>query len=184
MIHVVEKMDAGNVITASTLHIDQGWTTSELHDELARQGPACVRKVLDAIGAQLSIAGHVQNDAHVFYARKIHREDAWIDFGRSSDECRRRINGLSPSPGVAVRCGRIEFKVVRSVTADADIMPQAASGQLVDVVRGRVRCGDFRDLVMLQVQPTGKHVMNWEDFARGYPLSACETLVSVQPIKS
>lgn len=184
VIHVVEKMDAGNVVASSSLAIDPAWTTSLLHDALARLGPACVGGVLHRIVQRQSIDGVVQREDGVFHARKITRDDSWIDFAHSADQCRRRINGLSPSPGVVVGCGSIQFKLICAHTADADVRQGAGFGQIVDVARGRVRCGDGRDLVLDEVQPTGKSRMEWAAFARGYPVCTGRTLVAVQPTQS
>lgn len=167
VITLADRMDAGLILAEERLPIEQTQTAGEMHDRLAAMGPGLVGKVLEA---HLSgkLAPVAQDEARVTMAPKISSADGWVDFAHSAKQCRQRINGLSPSPGVTV-CFRGEsLKLLRAVE-----IPEMASGggevpgAFVDGMGGCVACGGGTVLRLLEVQPAGKRAMSWAEFANG-----------------
>ncbi|MBL0920551.1 MAG: methionyl-tRNA formyltransferase [Phycisphaerales bacterium] len=193
VIALAEKMDAGRVFAQSRRPIGAAQTTGELHDLLAEDGAPLVLGVLEE-REQGRESGREQDGALATAAPKLSRADAWVDFARSADQVRRRVNGLSPWPGVSVKLGETTLKLLR---AELDGAPaeQAAgaaggssgdanphrrpfsSGALMDADRGVVACGDGAAVRLLEVQPSGKRAMSWAEFARGRRMEPGGTLV-------
>src|SRR5690606_25494687 len=98
-------------------------------------------------------------------APKLSRADAWIDTRATADECRRRVNALSPWPGVQATLAGVPLKLLR---ADAE-QPGRTLGEpgallapaAVLVARATAA------LRPLAIQPAGKRPRPWQDFARG-----------------
>lgn len=163
VITLAERMDAGLVLGQSRRPMDAAWTTGDLHDLLAADGPDLVLRVLADHEAG-RVDGVVQDESLVTLAGKLSRADAWVDFTDTAEECRRRIHGLSPWPGVTVGFAGQEMKLLRAaVEASATGEP----GTLADPDPGVVACGGGTGLRLVEVQPAGRRPMAWEDYARG-----------------
>ncbi len=176
VIGVAERMDAGEMYARAELPIGASMTSGELHDRLSELGPTVMLPVLKAWAV-----GHVesepQNDALATRARKLSREEAWVDFAAEAHAVRARINGLSPWPGCAVRVGAHELKVLRSICRTPDGVLGTPGELLAD---GTVACG--RGCVeLLEVQPPGGKCMPFDAWRRGRNVTAGAHLVSGAP---
>lgn len=180
VITLADRMDAGLVLATSPPRpIEPDLTTDRLHDQLADDGPAAVLGVLEQ-SIRGSLTPAAQDDSLVTHARKLSRDDAWIDLCGAADTARARINGLSPWPGVSATLDGKPLKLMQATSSIPDTDTDAAPGTLIDPEAGDVRCGDgaFR---LLRVQPAGKPAMAWSDFARGRSLDAGAMLDSNNP---
>lgn len=179
VITLAERMDAGFVLGQSTRVIEPTQTTGELHDLLAADGPELVLDVL-AQHADGTVAYAEQDESGVTLAGKLGRDDAVLDFARGADWCRRRINGLSPWPGVAVEINGQRVKLLRADAQEQGVDGDgAAIGTLVDADGGLVVCADGL-LKLIDVHPAGGKPMAWIDFARGKRVEAGVVLTSPQ----
>ncbi|MEL6329290.1 MAG: methionyl-tRNA formyltransferase [Planctomycetota bacterium] len=178
VITLAERMDAGEVLGRSRRPIEPHQTAGELHDLLAGDGPALVMDVLTKQAAG-ELVYDAQDEALVTLAGKLGREDAWVDLARPAVECRDRVHGLMPWPGVSVRVGEHTLKLgrVEAVEGDAEQEPGRVAdprGGLVATGRGMLR--------FLEVQPAGKKMMVWSAFVNGREVAAgapVEPLVAV-----
>ncbi|MBL8875116.1 MAG: methionyl-tRNA formyltransferase [Phycisphaerae bacterium] len=160
VITLADKMDAGLVLATSSHPLDPAWTTSDLHDILSADGPDLIERVL-----RDRPAGEVQEESLVTIAPKFAKADGWVDFSASADECRRRIHGLNPWPGVTVQFRGQPLKLHRAKSLDYS--NQQPPGTLIDPAQGIVACANSA-LQLLEVQPANKRPMPWPDFARGH----------------
>ncbi len=165
VIAVARTMDAGDVFGITSRPIPPTVTAGELHDLLSADGPDLVLRVLEerARGAE---RGQPQDEVEVTIAPKLSKADGWVDFARPAEECRRRVHGLTPWPGVTARLGGEDLKLLRAEAGTADNQ-QGEPGEIVDGAAGLVACGGGTALRLLEVQPPGKRAMRWEEFARG-----------------
>ena len=92
-----EGLDTGPVLMAQSVRIGRR-TCGELHNELARLGASLMARALAAL-ERGSIAERPQPETGATYARKILKEEARIDWGKSADEVDCLIRALSPAPG-------------------------------------------------------------------------------------
>lgn len=167
VITLADRMDAGLVLAQSRREIAETMTAGELHDALSLDGAALVEDVLRA-HAQERLEGRRQDEGLVTRARKLSKNDAWIDWASPSARCRCRINALSPWPGVEVTLGGQALKLLRA--GPGGQAGAGSPGELVDVRQGLIACGDGRSVRLLEVQAPGKRAMAWDDFARGRAL--------------
>lgn len=165
VITLADKMDAGLVLGTTRRRIESTQTAGDLHDLLAQDGPSAVFRVLRE-EQQGSLMPDEQDEARVTLAGKLSRSDAQLDFAKSATECRCRINGLSPWPGVTVKIGDVQVKLLRA----GDVLSAPASGEpgtIVDVEQGQLLCAERTAVQLLEVQPAGKRAMSWGEFVRG-----------------
>lgn len=180
VITLADRMDAGLVLGQSRRVIDPNQTAGELHDLLSADGPGLVRQAL-ASHAAGTLRGQAQDESLVTKAPKLSRADSWLDLSASAELVRRRVHGLTPWPGVSVRLGSVEFKLMRvQVEACSSEKTEVAPGTLVDADRGVFACGHGTSLRIDALQPPGKRAMTWGEFACGKRPGAGAVLRSVQ----
>ncbi|MCL4220705.1 MAG: methionyl-tRNA formyltransferase [Phycisphaerales bacterium] len=167
VITLADRMDAGLVLAQSTRLIDPNQTAGELHDLLSADGPTLVRQVLASYAAG-TLRGQAQDESLVTLAPKLGRADAWLDLAAAASVVQRRVHGLTPWPGVSARLGSVEFKLLRvQVENGSSDQAGAAPGTLVDADRGVIACGQGTAVRIENLQPPGRKVMTWGEFARG-----------------
>lgn len=185
VITLADRMDAGLVLAQSSRAIDARTTAGDAHDALAADGPALVERVLSEHAAG-SLKPVPQDEASVTTAPKLSKSDGWVDFTRAPEACRRRINGLSPWPGVTVKFREDTLKLLRAEVI-SDRAPEGAesgppAGTILDADAGFVLCGNGGVLRLLEVQAAGKKAMSWKDFANGARVKSEEILVGGKPL--
>lgn len=179
VITLAERMDAGLVLGRSERAIEPTQTTGDLHDLLAEDGADLVERVLTEHdeGRLNSVE---QDERLVTIAGKLSRADAAIDFSLSADEVRRRINGLSPWPGVSVETDERPARRIKLVRAKAEPGSHDQDvGVVLDGCGGLIACGSGTVLRLLEVQPAGRKPMRYADFALGTPPADGVRMVSV-----
>lgn len=205
VITLADRMDAGEVLASSRSEIGDQETAGELHDRLSAEGPDLVLCVLKDF-ADGKLRRVAQDESRVTLAPKLSRADGFVDFTQDAVACARRINGLSPWPGVTMRLvghdGRKEtLKLCRAVpvrlpTSHVQVpTPTSESresepaqpngrrqpGSILDVEAGVIACAPGSTLRLIDVQPAGKRIMAWPDFARGRRLSGTERFERIEP---
>lgn len=174
VITLAERMDAGLVLGQSERPITGAVTAGEMHDLLAGDGPALVQSVLagHAAGTLRPVA---QDESAVTLAPKLSRGDSWIDLETGASECAKRINGLSPWPGVQASLDGDGVKLLRAAAEEIDT--DGTPGELLDPAAGVFATGSG-GLRLLDLQPAGKRAMSWAAYARGRSLRAGAVLTS------
>jgi methionyl-tRNA formyltransferase len=180
VITLADRMDAGLILAQDSRPIAPEQTAGELHDLLASDGPGLVERVL-AEHAAGRLTPREQDESLATLAPKLGKVDGWVDFADGAEACRRRINGLSPWPGVTAVFRGQPLKLLRARVADSPRSPHAAPGTLANPEAGVVACGGGSTLHLLDVQPAGKRAMPWADFARGARVQAGEQLLGGKP---
>lgn len=201
IITLADRMDAGEVLASSRSEIGASETAGELHDRLSVEGPELVLRVLREF-REGRLVRRAQDESLVTLAPKLSRADGYVDFGDDAFTCARRINGLSPWPGVTMGLVGADGKLIEAlklcrarVERDAALNVQGRGagsesrgvsgcgiqpGTFLDVAQGVVACGSGSTIRLIDVQPAGKRIMAWPDFARGRRLSGDERLVRPQ----
>jgi methionyl-tRNA formyltransferase len=157
-----EGLDTGPMCKVGRLVITPETTAQSLHDELAALGAKLMVEVL----AQNEIACVPQPAEGVTYAKKIDKAEARIDFGRSAEEVRNHIHGLSPFPGAWFQAKGTRIKVLACEVLDA----KGAPGSFIDD-RLAIACGT-KAVRLLRLQREGKGAMEAGEFLRGFAIPA------------
>ncbi|MFV0339515.1 MAG: methionyl-tRNA formyltransferase [Parachlamydiaceae bacterium] len=163
IMHMVKKMDAGNMIAHGTVPISQEMTAGELGRSLIEIGSLMMLQVIEAFkkGTPSEI---VQDESKVTFAPKIELEECRIDWSRTSTEIHNLIRGVNPEPGawamVEVNGQAKRLRVFKSLDHSEK---QIALGEQQQQFVG---CGQG-SLELLEVQPEGKKRMPFQDFLRG-----------------
>ncbi|MBI1368861.1 MAG: methionyl-tRNA formyltransferase [Planctomycetes bacterium] len=164
---LVEEMDAGDILGMQQTLIDPMETAGELHDRLSEMGPKLVLEVLDNLHKGC-LEPRAQDVSQVTLAPKLGKADTVMDFSLSAELARCRVHGLTPWPGVRCWFGQDrKLLLLRRVQDLPEVRHNKTPGTLID--EGTVATGSGA-IKLLEVQPAGKRIMNWSEFARGQAL--------------
>ncbi len=168
IMRVVRELDAGPMLAAVTLQIDQDATSVEVERALAASGAVLLLDVVDRLDAGEAIAEIPQDDRLATHAPKIERGDGAIDWSEPAVRIHNRVRGLHPWPhaftfvnGERVLIHRTSPLRDESTTASKPGSVVAASAEGIDVATGG---GVLR---ILDIQPEGKRVMAARDWLAG-----------------
>ncbi|MCM2279124.1 MAG: methionyl-tRNA formyltransferase [Oligoflexia bacterium] len=99
--HLVEELDAGDILLQARTPISAEDTAGSLHDRLAKMGSELILPTLEGL-EQGTLRGVSQDASQVTHASKLTKEMEWLDPAQSARELELRVRGLSPWPGTSL----------------------------------------------------------------------------------
>lgn len=174
IMHMVKKMDAGDMIEKVVVPIGPEMTFGEVENILCEVGQEALLKVIQAFekGSPPSIP---QDHAQATLAPKIELEDCEIHWDRPAQELHNLIRAVNPYPGawcyVQVKGEKKRFKINRS-----RVIPQetATPGAILNLHQSKSNlfiAAGSQALELLDVRLEGKKNMSSEELTRGIPRS-------------
>ncbi len=157
-------LDSGPVYGVVTETIRPTDTAADLLGRLSISGAALLETTVDGI-ADGSLVPVPQPVDGVTVAPKVTVEQARVRWDLPAHVVERRIRAVTPNPGAWTTIGDLRVKVGPVTTADA---PTGLAPGAIHVDRTGVYIGTGSQPVLLgQIQPPGKKLMNATDWARG-----------------
>jgi methionyl-tRNA formyltransferase len=157
-------LDSGPVYGVVTETIRPTDTAGDLLGRLSISGAALLETTLDGI-ADGSLVPVPQPVDGVTVAPKVTVEQARVRWDLPAHVVERRIRAVTPNPGAWTTIGDLRVKLGPVTTADA---PTGLVPGVIHVDRTGVHIGTGSQPVVLgQIQPPGKKLMNATDWARG-----------------
>ncbi len=175
IMYMVKALDAGDILSQTTVAIGERETTGSLHDKLSLAGAELLSETLIDIEDN-KINPVSQEDAQATYAPTLKRADEQVDWNKDSKQIDQLIRGLNPFPGSYTLFRGQVLKIWGAIPVDwqSEGQPgelhQADSGKLI------VSAGERSAIELLEVQPSGKKRMTAEAFTRGYQVKKGERL--------
>lgn len=166
ILYTVKKMDAGNIISQSTVEIDPTETTADLMPRLFKMSGPLIEEAVGLI-ASGEYEGEIQSEADVSHCRKIKKNDGFINFEALNDwEVFNRYRGLFPWPGVYgyLEGARVSFEHL-IVLSDG----HTPAGEFsYDKTIKAIRVGTTgKDIAIKELKPAGKKKMDAVSFWNG-----------------
>lgn len=167
IMYMVEKLDAGDMLTQVTVPIAADDHVGILHDKLLEAGARLLIETLpELFNKQLTPI--TQEEGQATFAANIKREDEWIDWNKSSAEIYNQIRGLHPWPVAYTtylgKTMKIWWGETDDKTYDGEPGVIVAKNDQADFV---VVCGDKKGIRVTEIQPAGKTRMHVKDFLQG-----------------
>ncbi len=171
-----EQIDAGKILFAEKTFIGEDETAGELHDRLMEKGAALVVKTVEQLA--LGKVSEIRQDSLIVDpgslkpAPKIFRDDCRIDWEQDVYSIHNLVRGLSPHPGAFAEFrmadGSLQllkiFKVIPEETA-----PDGLPGDFFTDGKSFLKIGAKNGFIeILELQLSGRKVMNSGDFLRGF----------------
>lgn len=174
---VTPKMDSGDIILQKRLPIPYTANVGQIHDRLAVIGAELLVYTLDLVAANKA-PRQPQDEALVTYAPMLKSEEEKIVWEQPAEVIYNHIRGLNPWPGAYTRRegGRLKVYAARIV----DRLTTGVPGQVVSITDEgfTVQTGKGQILIT-EVQPSGKKIMPASAYLQGYPVVVGEVLVCV-----
>lgn len=173
IMHMVKKMDAGNMIKKISVPIDSEMTYGALESLLCEAGK---RELLNVIHSfeEAYQPGEEQNLSEVTMAPKIELEDCEIDWGRPAQSIHDLVRGVNPFPGawcyVTIRGEKKRLKVNLTRIVKSEVVAKPGTILNIDLKKGDLLIATADDAIELRdVQLEGKKGMSSGDLCNGIP---------------
>lgn len=167
IIYMVEKLDAGNIISQRKIPIEEIDHVGTLHDKLSKIGANLLSETLPGIFAKTN-KSIKQDESFATFAPNISRELERLDWEESNETVYNHVRGLHPWP-VAYTTYKEERMKIWWASPDNQIYKSAVPGEIIkkDETSFTVVCGNQKAIQITEIQPAGKRKMSVEEFLRG-----------------
>jgi methionyl-tRNA formyltransferase len=166
IMYMVEKLDAGDILTQQSVPIDDKDHVGTLHDKLSEVGTTLLMDTLPRL-FNGDINPVKQDDAKATFAGNIKREQEKIDWHKNSLEIYNHIRGLNPWPVAFTTYQGSNMKVWWGEIQDEQY--DGSPGEIVEKTEDGflVVCGDEKAIKITDMQPAGKKRMSVKDYLQG-----------------
>jgi methionyl-tRNA formyltransferase len=165
IMYMVEKLDAGDIISQVEVDIEESDHVGTLHDKLSEAGAKLLIETIPQLLAG-DISPVKQDDSKATFARNIKREQEKINWSKDGEEIYNHIRGLHPWPVAYTTLDGSVMKVWwgEKVTADS-----SSPGEIVRIEEGGfvVSTGNSTGIKITDLQPSGKKRMSAKDYLLG-----------------
>lgn len=166
IMYMVEKLDAGDMLSQRAIPIELEDDVGILHDKLSALGADLLLETLPKL-----FAGEIhpvkQKEEEATFAPNITRDVEKIDWMKSSEEVYNHIRGLRPWPVAYTTYDEKLMKIWRAELLDKKLTGKAGEIVSVDETSFTVACGDGKGVIITEIQPAGRRRMYVEDYLRG-----------------
>ncbi len=180
IITLAEKMDAGKVFPGQT---DIGADTAgQLHDRLARIAAPLLLKTIDQIADGTAVYTE-QDHSKATLARKLKKNDGFIDFSEPAEVLARKIRGLCPWPSASANyVSKKTGKSVCVTIAGAEVvensnpagLPAGTFNEHLNVI-----CGE-NALKITRIKPACSALMDFKAFTNGRQTRPGDSLTKIE----
>ncbi|HOE63389.1 MAG TPA: methionyl-tRNA formyltransferase [Candidatus Sumerlaeota bacterium] len=172
-----EGMDTGDILLSESIPILEDDDALSVGNMLSVLGAELLMRVLDDLEKSGELKGTPQDHTQATYAPCIVKEDCRIKWDEGFERVLCHIMGLSPVPGAFTMLGDKRINIIQAEPFFGEKEEHQTllnlkgfqPGSVIKILRGKgpvVRAKDGL-IVLLQLQPPGKRVMNGQDFVNG-----------------
>lgn len=169
IMYMVEKLDAGNIISQRKLSISHDDHVGTLHEKLSIIGAELLLNLLPDIFMR-SNASIEQDESQATFASNITREQEVIDWNQPNDVVYNQIRGLHPWP-VAYSSLEGDRMKIWWANVDHTKYENKTPGEIVAILDDAfvVICNNNHGIQVTDIQVSGKKRMDVSEFIRGNP---------------
>ncbi|MBF2451152.1 methionyl-tRNA formyltransferase [Listeria welshimeri] len=165
IMYMVEKLDAGDMISQRKIPITEEDNTGTMFDKLSKLGAELLMDTLPDFLAG-KITAIAQDPEKVTFARNISREQEKIDWTQPGRTIFNQIRGLSPWPVAYTTLEEKPFKIWEATYDDTKVEGEPGT-ILMDKTSLKIIAGDGTLIVPTVIQPAGKPKMDIHSFMSG-----------------
>jgi methionyl-tRNA formyltransferase len=166
IMYMVEKLDAGDIITQVEVPIMDDDNVGTLHDKLSAAGAKLLSETLPLL-LEMNINPIPQNNEKATFASNIQREQEKIDWEKTGEDIYNHIRGLNPWPVAFTSLEGQVLKVWQAKKVKGNENNQPGKIIQLDSDGLIVSTGNGTAIKILELQPAGKTKMTAEQFLRG-----------------
>lgn len=166
IMYMVEKLDAGDIISQVTTPILSTDDTGTMFEKLSLAGEMLLKETLPSIleGTNARIP---QDEALVTFAKNISREQERIDWTRKGIDIHNQVRGLTPWPTAYTTFEGENVKIWK--TEAEPTVSEGKPGEIIELTKNHilVKTGDDTAIAITELQPSGKKRMTATVFLNG-----------------
>ncbi|MDN7241295.1 methionyl-tRNA formyltransferase [Planococcus sp. N028] len=170
IMYMVDRLDAGDIISQITVPIEKQDHTGSMFDKLSVAGTELLKATLPSI-IDGTNPRTPQDEELVTYARNISREQEQIDWTRSATAIYNQVRGLHPWPVAYTTFNEANMKIwwAEEISSRKSGKP----GEVIELTEDSivVQTGDGV-LAIKDLQPAGKKRMAAKDYLKGPKIQA------------
>lgn len=163
---IVKELDAGAVYCTAKLPILDTDTSASLFEKLARLGAkTLIEKLKDILDGTLKAVP--QDETLVTYAKKLTKEEAFIDFNNTSKELSLKVRTYNPWPVAYTSLDKVNYKIFK---IKEEPNKHGKIGEIIEINKEGIVVGCKDAAVIIEIiQAPGKGQVKACDFARSKP---------------
>jgi len=169
---VTPALDAGDIFH----QIKIPWAGDETAEALTRRLSELSVKAIEAAVSALEqgkLSREKQDELKSSYARKLTKEDGWLDLGEEADLLRRKILAFHPWPGAFVSFRGKPVRILSATVTPADSSNSSACRRIEISEAGDLIVQTGRGALQVsRLQLPGKRPVSGREFANGQRLKA------------
>ncbi|WP_312940887.1 methionyl-tRNA formyltransferase [Oscillibacter sp.] len=169
IMYMVDKLDAGDVISKVKTAIGPDEDAQSLTTRLAELGAEALSGAIAAIENGTAVRT-VQNEDEATYAPMLSRDLSPIDWTKSAHTVNCQIRGLSPWPAASAVVDGRAMKVFKSLETGENASAEPGTVLSADKRGIAIVCGDGKVLYLTEIQADGGKRMPAADYLRGHPI--------------
>jgi len=166
IMYMVEKLDAGDIISQTKVPIRDEDNTGLLFEKLSDAGTELLKETLPSIidGTNERIP---QDEKFVSFAGNITREQEKVDWTKDGTAIFNQVRGLYPWPGAYSVFQGENVKIWKAERSD--FTTDAEPGTIIKLMKDRlvIKTGDDTSIAITELQPAGKKRLSAEEFLNG-----------------
>ncbi|MCM3667701.1 methionyl-tRNA formyltransferase [Mesobacillus maritimus] len=166
IMYMVEKLDAGDILTQVEVPIEEHDNVGTLHDKLSAAGAKLLSETVPKL-LEGEIKPLKQNDEEATFAWNIKREQEKIDWSKTGEEIYNHIRGMNPWP---VAYSTLNSSVLKVWKAEKiEVTQTAEPGMILSIEEDGlvVGSGNHVAIKVTELQPAGKKRMEAGQYLRG-----------------
>jgi methionyl-tRNA formyltransferase len=170
IMYMVDRLDAGDIISQTAVPIEKQDHTGSLFDKLSVAGTELLKATLPSI-INGTNERTPQNEESATYARNISREQERIDWSKSALAIYNQVRGLHPWPVAYTTYNGANMKIWW--TEESSSRKAGKPGEVLELTEDAilVQTGDGV-IAIKELQPAGKKRMAAKDYLKGPKIQA------------
>ncbi|MGQ9535480.1 MAG: methionyl-tRNA formyltransferase [bacterium] len=166
-----EKIDHGKIILKKELEINENETYGSLANRLALLGAEIINEVIDNIEKN-NYTLIEQNETEMTYAKKIQKEEMFINWSDNSNKIHNLVRALSPSPGA-----RTIFRGKELIILETEIGDKKIESGVLHIENKRLYAGTGDGSIIIKIlKPENRRTITAQDFINGFRIKNNERI--------
>ena len=165
-----EGLDDGDIIMSEETEITNQTTLTTLHDTLSHKGAELLLKALDKIENDGKVVATPQASSGVTYAKKIEKEEGFIDFNNDIEKIDLLIRTLSETTGTYFIYNGERIKIIKAEIKKilTDEEKKYDNGKIINKEL-YIKCSNGI-LIPKVLQREGKKALDVKEFSKGFKI--------------
>ncbi|MGB9720016.1 MAG: methionyl-tRNA formyltransferase [bacterium] len=166
-----EKIDHGKIILRKEIEIDKNDTYGSLSNRLALLGAEAIIDALKMIEKN-DYEPIEQSESEMTYAKKIQKEEMFINWQDSTEKIYNLIRALNPNPGA-----RTNFRNTELIILEADLGEKRLEPGIFHIEHKKLYVGTGNGSIIIKtLKPENRRAMTAQDFLNGFRIKDGERI--------